>query len=52
MTASPISALSQLGDTWRGYDVIGIDEGQFFADIVEFSEMAANNGKVVIISSL
>ena len=32
--------------------MIGIDEGQFFADIVEFSEKAANAGKVVIISSL
>jgi len=34
------------------YDVIGIDEGQFFTDIVEFSEMAASSGKVVVISSL
>lgn len=33
-------------------DVIGIDEGQFFADIVEFSEMIANNGKIVIIAGL
>jgi len=41
-----------LGDEWRSYDVIGIDEGQFFQDIVEFSEKAANSGKIVIISSL
>jgi thymidine kinase len=32
--------------------VIGIDEGQFFADIVSFAEMAANSRKVVLISSL
>ena len=34
------------------YDVIGIDEGQFFTDIVDFSEKAANAGKVVVVSSL
>ncbi|KAH0790945.1 thymidine kinase family protein [Histomonas meleagridis] len=34
------------------YDVIGVDEGQFFPDIVEFSEKLANNGKVVIIAGL
>ena len=26
--------LSSLGDIWQKYDVIGIDEGQFFIDIV------------------
>ena len=44
--------LKDLGDAWKDYDVIGVDEGQFFTDIVEFSEKAANGGKVVIISSL
>lgn len=33
--------LRDLQDEWRKYDVIGIDEGQFFVDIVEFAEMAA-----------
>ncbi|AFB76935.1 thymidine kinase [Cotia virus SPAn232] len=33
-------------------DVIGIDEGQFFNDIVEFSENMANKGKIVIVSAL
>lgn len=32
--------------------MIGIDEGQFFPDIVEFSEHAANAGKIVIIAAL
>jgi len=32
--------------------VIGIDEGQFFEDIVEFASKAADEGKVVILSSL
>ena len=50
--ATPINVLADLGDCWREYDVIGVDEGQFFTDIVEFSEKAANSGKVVIISSL
>ena len=34
------------------YDVIGIDEGQFFPDIVEFSEEMANKGKTVVIAAL
>lgn len=32
--------------------VVGIDEGQFFDDIVEFSENLANTGKTVIIAAL
>lgn len=34
------------------YDVIGIDEGQFFNDIIEFAEILSNKGKIVIISAL
>ena len=52
MTATPINRLADLGDEWMNFDVVGIDEGQFFEDLVEFSELAANSGKVVIISSL
>lgn len=33
-------------------DVIGIDEGQFYSDVVECSERWANQGKVVIIACL
>lgn len=55
--------LEEIGDEWKAFDVIGIDEGQFFEDVstrlfltrfqvVEFSEMAANAGKVVILSAL
>ena len=41
--AVPATSLcTDLSDSWRKYDVIGIDEGQFFMDIVEFAEMAAN----------
>lgn len=34
------------------FSVIGIDEGQFFKDIVEFSEEMANLGKIVIVAAL
>ncbi|XP_069685182.1 thymidine kinase, cytosolic-like [Periplaneta americana] len=34
------------------YDVIGIDEGQFFPDIVERCEELANLGKIVIVAAL
>jgi thymidine kinase len=44
--------LSELVDTWRDFEVIGIDEGQFFGDIVEFSSTAANEGKIIIMSAL
>lgn len=33
-------------------DVIGIDEGQFFPDLVEVVDRAANNGKIVIVAAL
>jgi len=39
-------------DNYEDYDVIGIDEGQFFPDIVEFAEMAAKQGKIVIVAAL
>ena len=28
-----MSRLSELGDDWLEYDVIGIDEGQFYLDV-------------------
>jgi len=46
------TCLSDLGDSWRKFDVIGVDEGQFFSDIIEFAEMAANEQKIVIVASL
>ena len=33
-------------------EVVGIDEGQFFPDLIEFCERAANEGKIVIVSAL
>ncbi|KAJ6253712.1 thymidine kinase [Anaeramoeba flamelloides] len=53
MDAVPCTGkLSEVEDKVKDYDVIGIDEGQFFEDIVEFSEHMANLGKVVIIAAL
>lgn len=34
------------------YSVIGIDEGQFFPDIVPFCEEMANAGKTIIVAAL
>ena len=44
--------LAELKEEWRAFDVIGIDEGQFFDDIAPFAEFAANQGKVVIVAAL
>lgn len=36
----------------KHYDVIGIDEAQFFPDIIQFCEGMANIGKIVIVACL
>ena len=51
-TAVAVNRLSELGNTYLDFQVIGIDEGQFFEDIDEFAERAAGLGKIVIVSSL
>eukprot|EP00761_Pharyngomonas_kirbyi_P013555 gb/GECH01013584.1/.p1 GENE.gb/GECH01013584.1/~~gb/GECH01013584.1/.p1 ORF type:complete len:220 (+),score=44.22 gb/GECH01013584.1/:1-660(+) len=50
--ALPCDQLSETEEIMNKYDVIGIDEGQFFPDVVDFAEKAANAGKVVIVSAL
>ncbi|KAI6204449.1 Thymidine kinase, cytosolic [Aphelenchoides besseyi] len=45
----------RLDDVWdklMDSDVIGIDEGQFFEDVVEGAELLANRGKTVIVAAL
>jgi hypothetical protein len=32
-TAVAVKELSEIGDEWMDFDVIGIDEGQFFSDV-------------------
>ncbi|KAK6187784.1 hypothetical protein SNE40_005734 [Patella caerulea] len=44
--------LSTLRSTAFKYDVIGIDEGQFFPDIVNFCEEMANDGITVVVAAL
>jgi thymidine kinase len=39
-------------ETLKQYDVIGIDEGQFFADLVEVCEELALMGKNILIAAL
>jgi hypothetical protein len=38
--------LSDLGNEWMDYEVIGIDEGQFFADVINFKRF-----KIQIVNS-
>eukprot|EP01104_Vermistella_antarctica_P014877 TRINITY_DN4761_c0_g1_i1.p1 TRINITY_DN4761_c0_g1~~TRINITY_DN4761_c0_g1_i1.p1 ORF type:complete len:232 (+),score=47.13 TRINITY_DN4761_c0_g1_i1:35-697(+) len=50
--ARPCGNLFEAKDEAIDYDVIGIDEGQFFPDLIAFSEEMANSGKIVIIAAL
>lgn len=47
-----VSKLKTIKEEAMKADVVGIDEGQFFEDIVEFAEDLANAGKVVIVAAL
>jgi thymidine kinase len=50
--AIPCSSLMPHLDECYAYDVIGVDEAQFFSDVVEFAETLADNGKTVIVAAL
>lgn len=53
MTAINCTHLSTIKEQdWSQVDVLGIDEGQFFDDLVEFADKAANHGKIVVVSAL
>ena len=52
LKAISASKLRELKVNLEDFDVIGIDEGQFFPDVVEFSEEMANKGKTVVIAAL
>uniref|UniRef100_A0A2K5Q5U5 Thymidine kinase n=1 Tax=Cebus imitator TaxID=2715852 RepID=A0A2K5Q5U5_CEBIM len=52
MEALPACLLRDVTQEALGVAVIGIDEGQFFPDIVEFCEAMANAGKTVIVAAL
>lgn len=44
--------LTSIKDTLEKFDVIGIDEGQFFEDIVNISGELADSGKIVVVAAL
>ncbi|XP_076157666.1 thymidine kinase, cytosolic [Alosa pseudoharengus] len=52
MEAVPANSLKDVRSLAMRACVIGIDEGQFFPDTVEFCEEMANHGKIVIVAAL
>ncbi|XP_063040777.1 thymidine kinase, cytosolic [Engraulis encrasicolus] len=52
MDAVPANCLNDLRSLALDACVIGIDEGQFFPDTVEFCEDMANRGKIIIVAAL
>ena len=52
MGALAVSTLAEARDAARDARVVGIDEGQFFSDLLPFAEDLANDGKVVVIAAL
>jgi thymidine kinase len=52
MQAVPVMRLDEAEHLADTTDVFGIDEGQFFPDIVPFCERMANRGKLVIVAAL
>lgn len=51
MPATKVRKLAEV-DKVDDYDVVAIDEGQFFEDIVEFADAWANKGKIVVVAAL
>lgn len=45
-------SLSEKINILKEYDVIGIDEGQFFSDLVEVSDELCSLGKIIVIAAL
>jgi len=52
LPAIATSSLASLSQKAEQYDVIGIDEGQFFPGLVEWCEGMADRGKVVVVAAL
>lgn len=52
----PATAVLKMADikasTLNSYSVIGVDEGQFFPDLVPFAEQMADKGKIIIVAAL
>jgi thymidine kinase len=52
MKAVSSSALFDCSKICENASVIGVDEGQFFPDLLDFCDLQANSGKVVIVAAL
>ena len=52
LKATKAKTLESLRGNLDDYDVIGVDEGQFFPDLVDFCEYAAEQGKIVLVAAL
>lgn len=52
LKAIKTNLLQQVDNLIASADVIAIDEGQFFEDLVEYADKWANLGKIVIIAAL
>nr|XP_027210255.1 thymidine kinase, cytosolic-like [Penaeus vannamei] len=52
LPAVAATVLDEMKEKADDFSVIGIDEGQFFPDTVEFAEEMANRGKIVIVAAL
>ena len=50
--ACKAKTLTEVREKLNDYEVIGIDEGQFFVDLSEICEELANSGKIIFISAL
>lgn len=50
--ATGAATIGELEDMAKDFDVIGIDEGQFYPDVVEMTEKFAALGKIVVVSAL
>jgi len=52
LPAVATNVLGDLTEKSNDYDVVGIDEGQFFPDTVAWAEEMANRGKFVVVAAL
>lgn len=52
MKAVKSATLKAIYERAKACNVVAIDEGQFFPDLVEFAERLANEGHVVIVAAL
>ena len=52
VAAVPCSKLADVSNIVHAFDVVGVDEGQFFEDLAECCEAWARAGKTVIVAAL